>query len=259
MGHSRYYLIKDGRRVQVPSVTTILKFLGGGGKGLNIWYYQRGQESVLEALQTLVQRSLDEADERGGDEQKMPASRLLNILPPIAEHYEMSNVAADIGDVLHTRVECDLLGNEFVPGVYPADVVEKTQEMFEELWLPWKEQNEFEVLDVESEMVSPTFECGGRLDFAAALCSMRGQRIIADLKTTKKRYFSHLAQVTAYAAMWGEAHPDQPIDRVGVLRLSKIDGAVEWTQWHRDSVGVRDAMEAFVHAKALYHINKKHK
>lgn len=259
MAHSRYYIVNEhGRREQVPSVTTILNILSKG-RGLDIWIFRQGQASVFEALDTLVQRSLDKAADTGGDEEKLPASRLLHVLPPVAENqFEVGSKEADIGDCTHAMVECDLRGLDFPEGAWKPDVLAKSRQLFEEGWLPWKRQNQFELLDCEAELTSAKMKYGGRLDMAWSLCSCQGERHITDLKTTKKAYFEHLVQVVAYGALWEENHPDQPIDRYSVLRLSKVDGAVEFKQWHKDSEGVRDAAMMFALCRQLYTLKRKH-
>ena len=51
------------------------------------------------------------------------------------------------------------------------------------------------------------------------------KRVMGDYKTTASLYPEHLIQVAAYAKLWDEHHPDQPIDGgFYILRFSRESG-----------------------------------
>jgi len=83
------YKNKDGERV--PSVTTVLGQWGEGAKGLQYWYWKKGQDGI--------------------DFNEMPE--------------------AQVGTVAHEMCDADAKGKKFDASVYPIEYVEQAQKCFE--------------------------------------------------------------------------------------------------------------------------------
>jgi hypothetical protein len=111
----------------------------------------------------------------------------------------------------------------------------------------------------EIKIVSSKIGAGGTIDF---ICMINGERWLIDHKTSASIYDNHFVQVATYAAMWNDQHPDQKIQRIGVLHLKattkgpdktgkRIQGAGWKLEEPEDSIS--ELYEVFKHVKALYH------
>jgi hypothetical protein len=83
-----------------------------------------------------------------------------------------------------------------------------------------------ELLGVEVEIVSDTLRIGGTIDMP---CVINGETWLIDHKTSNAIHRTHELQLCAYAHMWNEVHPDQPIDRVGVMWLKAKTRGIDKT------------------------------
>lgn len=206
-------LDEAGKKVRVPSVTSILKFIGGSAEGLIQWAWKTGYEGM----------TLDDARKR-----------------PMG-----------IGTLVHAMVEADLHGSEVNLATVPPDMAEPAQKAFGG-YLRWKGQkSEFSVLGSEVPLVSQKHMYGGTFDAA----TYDGRRKIVDLKVANGVYAEALVQVTAYAMLWNEHHPEAQIEDVEILRIAKGDGSFHHHSWSMDTMD--DAWTMFRCARKLYDLHRE--
>jgi len=225
MPAKRYYARVDGRKVSVPSVTTILKFVGDKG-GLNHWYYEQGREAM--------RLELEEDHE------------------PITSVWNMPKTAATIGTIVHAMIEADVHGVEFRRDFYDASLMEPADMAFGG-WRRWKAARKFDVIASELSLVSQVGRYGGTQD----LTMVDGERTLLDLKTGAGIYPEHLLQLAAYAGLWHENRPDEPLDALAILRISKTDGSYHWHSWPIGSPTVAAAARGFAAARTIYDVLAK--
>jgi hypothetical protein len=123
MGRFHEYKTADGRRV--PSVTTVLKSLGGNTEGLIRWAHKLGIEG----------KDLDDARQR----------------------------PMDVGTTAHAMIEAHLGGRELQLQMLPADILEKARTAFE-AWKEWAELTSYTVVAKETPLVSEEHRFGGTFD-----------------------------------------------------------------------------------------------
>lgn len=166
------YRLADGTKV--PGVTTILGRWKESG-GLLQWAFKQGQSGA---------RSL----------------------------YEERDRAADIGTMAHAMADAFMRANdpeaalaEFKPD---DDAAAKARTAFAS-FRGWAAGLNAELVALEEPMVSERYRFGGTPDFMVLLPD--GRRAMGDLKTSNGIYRDHAMQVAAYAILWAECHPDQPL------------------------------------------------
>jgi len=226
MGTQRYTIAENGRRVQVPSVTTILKYSGDKG-GLMNWYFQSGKEAARLEL-----------------EENHAA---------INNVWDLPRAAAEIGTVGHAMIEADLHGLEFTRELYSDEVLAGADAAFES-WLRFKKKRNWTAIGTEVALSSVEHRYGGTMDCV----SLDEERAITDWKTGKGIYAEHIMQIAAYLHLWQENRPDEPIDSVAILRLSKTDGSIHLHDWPADSPTIEAAWRGFLAARELYDVLTKH-
>ena len=164
---------------------------------------------------------------------------------------EKSGDACDVGTIAHGYVEAQIKGEEYDIQSFGLDEEkEKLVENCIDAWNRWRDQSTLEIIASEKPLVSEAYQYGGCLD-AAAISSKRS---ILDLKTGNGCYPDHICQVVAYAKMWTENFPDQPIEEIHIVRLGKEDGSFHHHNFAMDALG--PAWESFLAALTL-HKNKK--
>lgn len=220
MAAKRYYIDDGGRRVPVPSVTTILGFVGDKG-GLQNWYFQQGKEAG--------RLEIEEGHE------------------PFRTVWDLPKSAATIGTVAHAMIEADIRGVAFDRTLYDADVIMAADRAFQG-WTRWRDQNRIEPVATEWSCASSTLRYGGTIDFVYR--SPHGLGVM-DFKTGGV-YPDHILQVVAYACLWHDAHRSDTIAEVSIMGLSKADGSLHHHSWQYDSDTVRQAAAAFASAHAFY-------
>jgi hypothetical protein len=221
-----YYIADGHRRVRVPGVTTILKYAGDKG-GLMNWYFTQGKEAM--------RLELEENE------------------PPCDTVWDLPKTAAGIGTIVHAMIEADVHGHGFDRTMYPLAQLGKADAAFQ-AWTRWKAINQFTVVDTELSLVSTEHRFGGTQD----ITTIGSERTITDFKTGTGPWPEHLLQIAAYAALWRENRPDEPIDSVAILRVSKEDGSFHHHIWPLTSDTLVAAWDGFKAARALYNVYTKH-
>jgi len=115
----------------------------------------------------------------------------------------------------------------------------------------WVQQQQFTFLAMEQQVISRQHRYGGTFD---VLGVHEGQRVLADFKTSKAVYPSHLIQLAAYQMAYDEEHPETPIQKMCVIKVSSqaAEFVVHWLTDQEQQA----ARAAFLHCRALYELKK---
>ena len=159
-----------------------------------------------------VTRVIDEFDSKS---QLIDWSNALGLDGIESEQY--AHNAANIGTLAHDMIRSHLLGDPCL--TYP-DITERIQLYARNAFngfLLWEQACSPEILSTERKMVSNRY--GGTCDL---VCRIAGKTTLVDYKTGKRVYPKlALVQIEAYAALWDELQPDQPIERLMILHLDR--------------------------------------
>jgi hypothetical protein len=151
--------------------------------------------------------------------------------------------AATAGSLVHAAVEEFTHGRE-PSWAGPPDLVAKAQRGYG-AFLEWTRQTRLKVEQSEVSLVSEVHKYGGTFDSIL----IGDKRVMADYKTSAAVYPEHLLQVVAYARLWEEHHPDQPITGgFYILRFSRDYGDFA-ANWYAE---LEEAWTAFLCCRTLY-------
>ena len=197
--YGRVYEVSKG--IFFPSVTTVLRFGLATEEYLFKWFIEQSK----------------------GDYQR---------------HLQHSGEASEIGTFVHEAFECILNGEEIdvsdnplevVPGrnYYPTSQVSlQVRKALLSLMFFWKKQSP-KVIDKEMLLYSLKMKANefmypfmGRCDL---VCKIGKDTWMLDIKTSKnvKNILSYKAQLTQYSMLYNEMHPDNPVDRMGIIWAKK--------------------------------------
>jgi hypothetical protein len=208
-------IYKNKAGKRIPGVTTVIGNLGWSKGGLMHWAWMEGIEG----------RNYNETRDR----------------------------AADIGTIAHAMVEADLTGKNWpdlvdTRGVSDEMLAQATAaySAFHE----WANGAKFKLTQSEHLLISEKHQFGGQIDVAA----VQGRRAIIDLKTSNGVYEDHKIQIAAYAHLWNENYPDEPIENHYILQLGKDGGFAYYLL--PDSV-IAAGWQAFLHLRGLHDLKKQ--
>jgi hypothetical protein len=185
---------------KVPSVTTILSRFKDSG-GLIHWAWNLGKEG--------------------------------------RDYREVRDNAASAGTIAHELVEqwvqTGLPLHALTLPEAPQELIDKASKAFG-AFLEWADQTQLKITHTEMPLVSEKYRFGGTFD--AIL--VKGKRAMGDWKTSNSIYGEYLAQIAAYAILWEENFPDQPIDGgYHLLRFDKEYGDFHAHWWAELEAGKR--------------------
>lgn len=126
-------------------------------------------------------------------------------------HSKAKDKAADAGTYVHNWVEDYVSGKE--PELPVSPVIRRVIDDF----LAWWKATNIEPISAEQVFCSPTLMLAGTADL---VCRVNGKLTIMDWKTGSGIYPEMFLQMGAYALMWEEEHPDQPIEALHVVNCS---------------------------------------
>lgn len=163
-----------------PSVTTVLEVMPDG-YGLTVWKKDLGHAA-------------DEVLRRAGTE----------------------------GRNVHDAVQAILEGHEvmWIGNGHSNPMIRDSYNLSE--WMSISKFIEFwdsvqpQVIALELKILSVNFRLGGQIDL---ICRIKGEIWIIDYKTSNYMHESFWLQISAYASMWNEQHPEHLITRCGILHL----------------------------------------
>lgn len=153
-------------------------------------------------------------------------------------HNRKKDKAADAGTYVHNWIE------DFVNGKNPAMPINENLQRVITDFKQWWDKTDIEVISPEQVFCSPTLMLAGTADL---VCRVDGKLTIMDWKTGSGIYPEMFMQMAAYALMWEEEHPDQPIERLHVVNCSVKN---MFQDQYREDVGL--FKEAYLEALALY-------
>lgn len=172
------------------------------------------------------------------------------------DYRELRDAAASAGTYAHDLIEAHLKGDKFImpPQDMDPEIQRKAERAFSN-FLAWEVQNKLEIVATEMTLVSEIYRYGGTMD-GLAVAKVSGRMSLVDWKTSRSIYESYLAQLAAYAKLWEEHHPDQPIDGgFHLLRISQDYG--DFSHHYFDEL--EEEWHAFLDARSLYDRKKRMK
>jgi hypothetical protein len=171
---------------------------------------------------------------------------------------EVVKRASEQGTKVHNAIE------QYLKGVQLDWQVDGVTRYTLEEWLMILKFVEFyetykpEVIAVEVEMVSDDLKLGGTIDL---VCKINGQVWLIDNKTSNAIHTSHELQLSAYAKMWNDTHPEATIDRVGIMWLKSLTRGEDKTGKKLQGKGwqvkefdrnYKEAYQLFEHVRAIW-------
>ena len=160
--------------------------------------------------------------------------------------YDKRDEAGDYGTQIHDLVEAHVKGNPC--GVENAP--EPVRRGFE-AYCEWAAMTSLEIIETETPLVSEVYKFGGTPD---GIGLVNGKLSMVDYKTGKGVYPSMLAQLGAYAILWDEHRPDQPLTGgFHLLNFKKETG--DFAHYYFGDLA--DAREYFLLIRRAYELDKR--
>ncbi len=204
-----YRIEFGGRSYNHPSVTTILKALGGKTDILMDWAANQAIDSLLAAVAPLPPGSLDYT----GLVSKAERARLAWV--------GTRDEAGVIGKHVHSILENEILGRRWSYPDVTADTRQKIAHAVE-AGMKFFAEHRIQVIETEGVRWSPTHGFVGTGDVIAR---MDDKLVVLDYKTGKSAsYPAYFAQTAAYAMAYEEEHPDKTIEERWIVRVGKFGG-----------------------------------
>jgi len=170
-------------------------------------------------------------------------------------HREEANKAADIGSIVHDKIDAHIKEKEFDASQYDYEQLDASEPCFN-AFLKWKEQTKFKLVESEVRLVSEKHGFAGTLD---AVIEVDNTLMLCDWKTSNGVFVDYLIQLAAYQKLWEENFPEKPLIKDAyLLRISKQkepDDPVVFTAHYWSDLSL--AWEAFEHMLELYRLNKR--
>lgn len=211
-----YWLVIDGKKTRLPSVTTILSRFKESG-GLLHWAFKQGQEG---------------------------ASHL----------YEKRDEAAECGTLAHEMVEHYVNGTDYM-GVIKDVEPEKAKQALNafQMFREWQDNNKIEIISdyQEIQMVSDIYNFGGTPDAIGR--NVNGELVLLDWKTSNSVYADYLLQLAAYKHLWEHNNPNEPI--TGGFYLCRFSKEFPDFSTHFYGE-LDEAWEMFKHLRSAYTLDK---
>lgn len=160
--------------------------------------------------------------------------------------YDKRDEAADIGTLAHGLVEAHIK-----TGVLPDPTAPEGARSAFEAYRKWASMTRLEIIEQETSMVSEAHQFGGTLD---AIGRMEGELCMLDWKTSNGVYQDYLIQLAAYALLWDENRPNEPLaGGFHLCRFSKEHGDFSHHYWQN----LDEAKQQFILFRQAYEIDKR--
>jgi hypothetical protein len=203
--------------VKVPGVTTVIGRFKESGALIG-WAYKQGRQHGGLAAQGL---------------------------PAPASLYEVVDDAANIGTIVHARVDDDIHSRP-----YTLEGADERVHLAFGAYMKWKAETKALIVATEMPLISLKHRFGGTPD---AIASVDGQLCLLDWKTSKYVYTDHLIQLAAYRALWNEVHHAEPLTGGShLLRFDKETGNFD----HHYYDNLDEAWEQFLLFRRAYDLDK---
>ena len=221
----------------VPGVTSILGVLAK--PALIQWAASMERDGIL--------AHLEDIRETYGDLGHFDASKL----PAAYYHATKRDKAADLGTVIHARIEAWHRGEELEPDGIPPEMFVQSAFGFSR-YLEWWNAGGFKLVASEHQMVSEDLRAGGTMDVLAR--DAEGRLVLVDIKSTKPSkwwpYPEAKSQTSVYSYM-AQALWDEKVSRVIVVRVGSSEGD-ELQTYELDMAERAAGMKLFTAARAAY-------
>lgn len=166
-----------------------------------------------------------------------------------AKLYDSRDEAATAGKLVHDWVESDILG---LPAPEIPDEFRQRCDSAYGAWSEWFHGSRFEIVATEVPIVSELHRFGGTIDAIAK--DRHGRLCLLDWKTSNAVYSDYALQLAAYALLWNEANPGQPITGgFHLARFAKEHGDFEHRWWPE----LNEAEDMFLLLVKAYDLDKK--
>jgi len=158
---------------------------------------------------------------------------------------------ARIGTCGHYLVECYYRGTKPDLGAYTGDQIDLAKVCLKKFF-DWQDENHFEPLQIETDLVSEQHQYGGRMDLYGIL---HGKKTLLDIKTSKAIYPEHFTQVAGgYRRLARENGME--VEDVRILRIGRDD------KEGFECLGISPALtevhdELFLLCRKIYELKKK--
>lgn len=160
--------------------------------------------------------------------------------------YDKRDEAADVGTLAHSLVEAHIK-----TGAMPAKDAHPGALSAFNAYCKWASMTRLEIVEQETSMVSEIHQFGGTLD---AIGKVGGELCLLDWKTSNGVYQDYLIQLAAYAMLWEETRPNEPL--VGgfhLCRFAKEHGDFSHHYW----ANLDEAKEQFILFRRAYDLDKR--
>ena len=162
------------------------------------------------------------------------------------DYRKVRDDAANAGTIAHAMVENWIHGEDPNEVAGPEELLVKARNAFG-LFLEWANQTRLKVTETEVGLVSEKYRFGGTLD-----AMLIGDKFsLGDWKTSNAVYSDYLYQLAAYALLWEENRPEQPITGgFHLMRFAKDTPDFTHHFWGE----LDEAKEGFLLMRRLYDI-----
>jgi hypothetical protein len=122
---------------------------------------------------------------------------------------------ASIGTLAHQMVQDYFEENETEFLNYTNEQIDLAENALLSFW-EWEKENDIEIIEMETHMVSDEMLYGGTID---CYCMLNGRKTLLDFKTSKAVYKDYFVQVSAYKALLEEQGKE--VEDVAILRIGR--------------------------------------
>ena len=172
---------------------------------------------------------------------------------------ETKQKAADAGTLAHAMIEASIHNGNPDLDKFPGLTLSTRENAIHAFraFLEWKERVHLKVDKTERPLVSEKHMFGGTLDAMIVM----GKRVLGDWKTSGGIYTDMLVQVAGgYSLLWEENFPDQKIEGVEILRISKPEEPGDPISFHDHFWGpevIAPAQKYFLLLREAYTLDKR--
>ena len=168
------------------------------------------------------------------------------------DYREPKDAAASAGSAAHAAVDAHIHGRPWDWNAVPDETVRTKAMTAYSAFLEWQSQTKLEVTHTEMPLVSERHGFGGTFD--AITVGETKRRAMGDWKSSGAIYPEYLIHLAAYGHLWQENFPAEPLEGgYHLLRFDKEYGDFTHKWW----ASLYTALEAFLHLRALYELEKE--
>jgi len=165
------------------------------------------------------------------------------------DYRKVKGMAADAGTVAHFMCECFLKKQEPDLSDYSANDISKAENAYIK-FVTWWDNNGFELVASEAQLVSGKYGYGGTLDIVAK--DTDGILHLCDIKTSKAVYDEYFYQCAAYRELWNENNPcyNHITGATYIVRIGKEADPDDFETPSR--INLDDEFQVFLNCLALH-------